>query len=97
MATTVMAPAPATQAFSLGSVLAGAWDTALGTFNRWIDSELGAEVALEQESINAQAQQEAEQAPVGAGGVHVAGYGISWAAIGVALGAAALLFMLLRR
>lgn len=90
---TIAAPAPATQAFSLGSVLSGAWDLARNTFSQWVDSELGAEIALEQEAQASQAVQAAQQAPTGS-----AGPALSFNATTLALvGAAAVVVLLLLR
>lgn len=91
---TVAAPAPATQAFSFGSVLSGAWDLARNTFSQWVDSELGAEIALEQEAQASQAVQAAQQAPAGSTGAAFSFNATTLALVGAA---AVVVLLLLRR
>lgn len=57
-----MATAPRT--YDFGSVLGDVWNTALGSFNKWVDHELGADIALEHEAQLSAAQIQADNSPV---------------------------------
>lgn len=94
------APA-APQEFGFSSILSSAWDTALGTFNRWVDNEFGAELALAADSDAAEQAVTLEQAPQTSGfpgdltAAQVFGIPVLWLVGGAA--ALVLLLVVLRR
>lgn len=70
---------------SLGGLLNNAWDFLTGTFKGWVDDEIGgAELALEQQTQNELAEQNAANAPATNGVATALGAVPVWLIVAVA-------------